>query len=469
MGRSLNINHVLNADKLTKAQFKKQFTDIMKAKGYTSAKEEDAELCYELVFSADRKWVTILSEDDNDAKNKASAFARDLGMQVLSVELVDSDFAELTLFGKNGTPADTMFLGEPYFDEVPEPSPLKWQTMLGIDWAKVEEIQQGDHTFAEDALCEFGEVIGCENMLAEYGNEGDNAVRVYFKKAGEKKLTLNAAFKQVFGPELESRGFKLIKGSNVYFRVLNSEIVQLVTVVKEKNNPSCLPVVSTGIKTNNLGYKTFSVNSHDHFNVVCCIKSIYDEIPFKPDKLSLDYTFYDNCNILKKSVIKIDSIIFSDIMSFTYQKDNNESLIAAMKYNLEISKKVMFISLENVDNIDNYLKYVLRENRNYEYGICLIYRNYKDILQEYYEYSLNEETMYYNNSTETDKEERFNANKQRIEKSFNKRYKLINSILFEEEKRKRYEERIEHNKNNNLEILKENGIIINEENEDEEK
>ena len=69
-------------------------------------------------------------------------------MQVLDVEPADSDFAELTLFDKNGAPADTMFLGEPYFDEVPEPSPLKWQTILGIDRAKAEKIHQDDYTFA---------------------------------------------------------------------------------------------------------------------------------------------------------------------------------------------------------------------------------------------------------------------------------------------------------------------------------
>ena len=66
MGRSLNV------DKLTKAQFKKRFTDMMKAKGYACAKEDDAELCYALVFSADRKWVTVLSEDSSDTRREAA-------------------------------------------------------------------------------------------------------------------------------------------------------------------------------------------------------------------------------------------------------------------------------------------------------------------------------------------------------------------------------------------------------------
>lgn len=114
MGRSLSSNHIYNIDKLTTAQFQKKFTDMLRLKGYSTAKEDDAELCYSLVFSQDRKWVTILSENSGDARKNAADLAKSLGLQVLSVELVDSDFAELTLFDKNGTAADTMFLGEPY-------------------------------------------------------------------------------------------------------------------------------------------------------------------------------------------------------------------------------------------------------------------------------------------------------------------------------------------------------------------
>ena len=58
MGRALNV------DKLTKAQFKKRFTDMMKA--------DDAELCYALVFSADRKWVTVLTEESSDTRKEAA-------------------------------------------------------------------------------------------------------------------------------------------------------------------------------------------------------------------------------------------------------------------------------------------------------------------------------------------------------------------------------------------------------------
>ena len=247
MGRSLTSNHIFNAEKLTKAQFKKKFTDMMKAKGYTSAKADDGEISYALAFSGDRSWVTVLTEESTDTRKEAAGLAKNLGLQVLSAELVDSDFAELTLYEKSGAAVDTMFLGEPYFDEYPEPSPLKWQTLLNIDWAKVEEIQSKDYTFADDALCEFGEVIGCENMLLEFDGADDDVVRLYFKKAGEKKLTLNAAFKKYFGEVFEPLGFKAVDVNKRTFfvKVINNDILEIVTYRQ--------------LSVHKVGFKTFEI------------------------------------------------------------------------------------------------------------------------------------------------------------------------------------------------------------------
>lgn len=61
----------------------------------------------------------LLTENGRDTRKEAAELAINLGMLVLGVELTDSNFAELTLFDKIGAPADTMFLGEPHFDECP--------------------------------------------------------------------------------------------------------------------------------------------------------------------------------------------------------------------------------------------------------------------------------------------------------------------------------------------------------------
>ena len=339
MGRSLTNIHLYNSEKLTKTQFKKKFTDAMKAKGYTKANADDGELCYALVFSENRRWVTVLSEENTDTRKEAAELAKSLDLQVLSAELVDSDFAELTLFDKSGA-VDTMFLGEPYFDEVPEPSPLKWQTLLGIDWSKVEEIQQGDYTFADDAVCEFGEVIGCENMLAEYGD--DSAVKLYFKKAGEKKLTLNAAFKQVFGPELEKQGFKLAKGTKkpIYYRIVSDELIYVISIYDKTNR---YPVMKDE--------KAFEIEG----DVLCTYCTYLGE-------MFPDIDFISNSKIYgvlaeRNKNEEYDLSYIHNISKLVYKKNNNDDLINVMQRAYQITKKHLLSEILKVSNMKSFIRY----------------------------------------------------------------------------------------------------------------
>ena len=339
MGRSLTSNHIFNAEKLTKAQFKKKFTDMMKAKGYTSAKADDGEISYALAFSGDRSWVTVLTEESANTRKEASELAKNLGLQVLSAELVDSDFAEITLYEKSGAAVDTIFLGEPYFEESPEPSPLKWQTLLNIDWAKVEEIHSKDHTFADDALCEFGEVIGCENMLLEFDGADDDAVRLYFKKAGEKKLTLNAAFKQVFGPELEKLGFVLAKSRYTYYvRLINKEILEVIS---------------------------FNQLDSDHatkrvFRIEIGVASLYRHIldlSISPKK-NQDWLLDNHWICSHKEQIPLDDDYLQKIISFKCDLTDRDSMLRAFENSLEVTKKIAIPLLDKIHNIDTCIEYL---------------------------------------------------------------------------------------------------------------
>ena len=72
---------------------------------------------------------------------------------------------------------------------------------------------------------------------AEEAVEDAQTVFLYFRKAAakkEKKLTLNAAFKQVFGEALEPLGFVKIKSKHPYYvRVVNGEILNIITFNKD--------------------------------------------------------------------------------------------------------------------------------------------------------------------------------------------------------------------------------------------
>ncbi len=346
MGRSLTSNHIFNAEKLTKAQFKKKFTDMMKAKGYTTAKADDGELCYALAFSGDRSWVTVLTEESTDKRKEAAGLAKNLGLQVLSVELVDSDFAELTLYEKSGAAADTMFLGEPYFEEYPEPSPLKWQTLLNIDWAKVEEIQSKDHTFADDALCEFGEVIGCENMLLEFDGADDGAVRLYFKKAGEKKLTYKTAYNKVFSEVLEPLGFVKTKTSLLYMRS-RGDIIDLIKIEEERKDAF-------------LSGEDTKLNRH--IDVCFVASTLYES--------SLERFFTSE----KKSGLLVDTRQFSveiyrekgikENFKFVYDKEDPETLKTAVEQSVDYILKYVIPVFDEIVDLNSFLEFA----RKYMYS-----------------------------------------------------------------------------------------------------
>ena len=211
MGMTFTTAHIHNSQTLTKAQFKKAFTDMMKEKGYASCDEEDASVTYSLVFSPDLKWVTALT-DRTDISCEAADFALELRTKCVVIDLVDSDFAELSLFDEAGKHTDTLTLGDSYLeDAAPMGKPTAWQPILCGSWEQVREIQNGSCTFAEDALAHFAPIIGMDsgNILLDNDSAANdnNAVVLHFKKAAEKKLTLNSAFVKVFGEALEPLGF----------------------------------------------------------------------------------------------------------------------------------------------------------------------------------------------------------------------------------------------------------------------
>lgn len=103
-------------------------------------------------------------------------------------------------------------------------------------------VVQGDYVFVEDGLSELAPVIEMDgrNILFEYDDadeNNENFCYLSFRKASskkEKKLTLNAAFKQIIGEALEPYGFKIIKGRHPYIvRVINNEILHIITFCPE--------------------------------------------------------------------------------------------------------------------------------------------------------------------------------------------------------------------------------------------
>ena len=437
MGRSLTSNHIFNAEKLTKAQFKKKFTDMMKAKGYTSAKADDGEISYALAFSGDRSWVTVLTEESTDTRKEASELAKNFGMQVLSVELVDSDFAELTLYEKSGAAVDTMFLGEPYFDEYPEPSPLKWQTLLNIDWAKVEEIQSKDHTFADEALSEFGEVIGCENMLLEFDGADDDAVRLYFKKASEKKVTYKTAYNKVFTEVLEPLGFVKTKTPLLYMRS-RGDIIDLIKIEEERKDAF-------------LSGEDTKLNRH--IDVCFVASTLYEsslERFFTSEKKSglLVGTRKYSARIRREKGIK-------EKFEFVYDKEDSETLKTAVKQSVDYILKYVIPVFDEIIDIKTFLKntYIF----SYSGDLFPLYI----LLDDPHEFILQENEEYFQRAENDPILSRIPNLHDEAEKSTKELEDKIKAVIDDRNRYNDFLDKLSETKIKNLEYLK-NQVINNE-------
>ncbi len=251
MGRFFTSTQIYNPKQLGRDEFKAYFFEKMKKEGYEVCEADCAELSYVLVFADNRKWVTLSSEAYEQGNRTSQAdtarIAKMLGTYCVNTIVIDSDCAMLDLYDNKGKKADTAVIGraDDYIgDDIPEPVKAVWEQFLSTDstWGQFMSVVQGDYAFVEDGLSELAPVIGMDsgNILFEYEDADENNENICylsFRKADskkEKKLTLNAAFKQVFGETLEPLGFQIVKGKYPYFvRVVNDELLHVITMTVE--------------------------------------------------------------------------------------------------------------------------------------------------------------------------------------------------------------------------------------------
>ena len=253
MGNFFTSSQIFNNENLTKQQFIDKFCKAVADSGYEVCDSEESEMTYILKFADNSKWVAITSDEyehsSETARGDAGIIAKMLGTYCMNTEVIDSDCAAMSLYGKDGKSADMLLMGryDDYFgDDVPEPNEKIWTQFLseGGKWEQFNEILEGEYVFVEDGLAQLANIIGMDSgnlLLSAEDNIDDKFVILLdFKKAEakkEKKLTLNAAFKQVFGEALEPLGFKKVKSKYPYYaRLVNDEIIHVITIVSRPDN-----------------------------------------------------------------------------------------------------------------------------------------------------------------------------------------------------------------------------------------
>ena len=354
MGNFFTSIQIHNPEQLSKEQFIELFCNKMKENGFVVGNAEDHEISYVLAFADNCKWVSVSSEtyeQGNAATQKdAGNIAKMLNACCINIIVVDSDFAMLDMYSNKGKKLDTAVMGraDDYLgDDIPAPKKNAWSAILseGSTWERFAEVQQGDYVFVEDGLSELAPLLGMNsrNILfdAEDANEFDeNTCFLYFKKANAKKpkkLTLNAAFKQVFGEALEPLGFVKIKSKHPYYvRVVNDEILHIITF--DKDYPGKFSVFG-GIAT--VYRKKIDFDQDVLYNLV----TLNDTAQFYA------YSFKDYSK---------DDTVFRE-RSYSYLPNDNDSIEQTFIKAFDQAKQYILPVLDNIvslrDCIDHYMVY----------------------------------------------------------------------------------------------------------------
>ena len=432
MGNFFTSTQIFDDKMLGSKQFIDKFCKKMAEEGYETCNSDECEISYILKFADNCKWVTITSEayeqGNEKSKEDTGRIAKMLNTFCINTTVIDSDYAIMELYGKNGQKADTLIMGraDDYFgDDIPQPSEKIWLPFLrsGSTWAQFSEILSGEYVFIEEGLRKIASVIGIDacniTFAAQAADESDNnTVFLSFrqiKAKKEKKITLKAAFVKTFGDALEPLGFVNLKKTKLPFfvRVINGNILNVITY-------RITGTIKSGYKTLELLFGISSLyNPHmdfidnEFYSSVMSINSIfscdyYNELNIVPKRSTItdvlnfesglwniaQHGFFDSGN---------DMIEFKKRISrFLCSSDDTNQLMSVMKNALNVFQDIILPIMEHIQSNSEFINYCFSLNKNmalcndidsfknenayyYSEGLMLIKEKYSDDTQKYAE------------------------------------------------------------------------------------
>lgn len=349
MGRfSTTVQIKNNADR---AKFVNSFCDMMKIRGFVPCSEDEATDLYMLAFGENR--VTLTNKEYNGNRQKAyddlQHIAQTMKTSAFSVEVIDSDFAILELHAPNGELSKfTVGSCSGYGVESIPPLKESWQAFFqNGSWEQFIKIIEQDSTFVEDSLCELGSMLGIsrDSITADYDEllNKEDSLSLTFRKAASKKVSLNAAFGQVFGEALAPLGYRRIKGKYPYLvRVIpGGEIIHIITYM----NTWC------------------PYPGQKKFDILGGIATVYRH------RIDLNLAPKDNSSWLfsisqfysrTTAESEIDNEYRLSIGAFPFEENSEASMYDALKYSLELLNKFMLPQLNTAVDIKSALIYLNR-------------------------------------------------------------------------------------------------------------
>ncbi len=352
MGRFSTTVHIKN--NVDRMMFVNTFNDVMKKRGFVPCSEDEAAQSY--LFAFGEGWVTLANEDYKDNPQKAYEDSRDMATDLktsaFSVEVVDSDFTVMTLCTPNGA-EDRVVVGDGsgYGVDEAEGTRQLWEQLLknGKTWEQFSKMRLSKEAFIEDLLCEAAEILGVDSyyICADFDEimekaDGSDVTTFYFKKASAKAMSLNTAFKKVFGEALEPLGFKLIKSKYPYFvRVVpGGEIIHVVTLLTE-------PSYQRGKKC---------------FKIFGGIATVYrDEIDLTQNPWTENVNWMrSNAHIAIATDIKYDFAYKGGFQEFLFEADDESEMLYELNHSLDVTRKVMLPVISKAVDIDSSIECFFR-------------------------------------------------------------------------------------------------------------
>lgn len=351
MGKFLTALHVKTKGK---EQFIEKFTRLMKKDGYVPCSEDEAAISYAAAFS-EGGWVTLSNGDSatTELSKTAKKIAEGMDTLCFTAEVVDSDFAILNLFAQNGS-ENRVIVGDGSGYGV-EKAPIlvdMWKPLIQSgDESEFVRTLGPENTFVEDTLYDIGNILGitpsvmtwCYDEFEEEIGQDGNVISLSFRKAAEKKLSLNAGFKKVFGEALEPLGFKKIKGKYPYWvRVVpGGEIIHIITYAE----------------------MWCPYNGRKEFDVISGIATVYRyKIDLNlPQKVNANWLspiskFYSRTT----SESEYDDEFRKSIYSFGFEEEDESSLYDTLNYTLELAQKYILPQLNTAVDLKSSLIYLKR-------------------------------------------------------------------------------------------------------------
>ncbi|WP_242940184.1 hypothetical protein [Ruminococcus albus] len=427
----------------------------MKKKGFVPCDDDEAVKTYIIAFSDDQGWATLAdSESSDDTRalfSEAKAISKSMKLPCITEEVTDSDIAVLELFDKTGECADRIVVGdgEIYGMENNEIKPECWKPLLNnkADTQKLIELIGESDGLVDERLSKISSLLGVD-MLAdsdELGtrNEG-SIIKLNFKKAEEKKPTLNTLFTQIYGEALEPLGFKKPKvRMPLYVRVINDEIIHIVGIHDMKNQLVPFGAIATVYRKDLCIDRTFRQNE-------IWYKDLWDfyhewHITDKPFDNG-GFKYYADFMPLSDAVQNSFNATMTWILPVL---DNVKTLKDVVDYDAQTFKEhIAVISLPINESLaapfsDTVIRYILDD------PLADLEQRYSAELKRRNEASIRASRS----------QEKISQNLLEFEYRYNEARKRVQTFLEDEEIHKQTMEELERRKDHNLELLRKYKVI----------